>query len=170
MADIKIWDGTATWNTDETSENTPFGLYESDDIFTGSAVSTANTEYSAQVNRFNIKENLLFLKGNSTSSSYTHVNVTPNLGRNIQISKQYGSEAGVGGNVSYYTGSIDISSGSQTYDLDALWSEVSESGKNIEVKRVFYEASPAITRFFDPYVGTGTVLSVGRITLQQFII
>ena len=184
MADIKIWDGTATWNTDETSENTPFGLYESDDIFTGSAVSTAKwrakrlgypvvdielqsgsfyacfeeaiTEYSAQVNRFNIKENLLFLKGNSTSSSYTHVNVTPNLGRNIQISKQYGSEAGVGGNVSYYTGSIDISSGSQTYDLDALWSEVSESGKNIEVKRVFYEASPAITRFFDPYVGTGT--------------
>ena len=184
MADIKIWDGTATWNTDETSENTPFGLYESDDIFTGSAVSTAKwcakrlgypvvdielqsgsfyacfeeaiTEYSAQVNRFNIKENLLFLKGNSTSSSYTHVNVTPNLGRNIQISKQYGSEAGVGGNVSYYPGSIDISSGSQTYDLDALWSEVSESGKNIEVKRVFYEASPAITRFFDPYVGTGT--------------
>ena len=184
MADIKIWDGTATWNTDETSENTPFGLYESDDIFTGSAVSTAKwcakrlgypvvdielqsgsfyacfeeaiTEYSSQVNRFNIKENLLFLKGNSTSSSYTHVNVSPNLGRNIQISKQYGSEAGVGGDVSYYTGSIDISSGSQTYDLDALWSEVSESGKNIEVKRVFYEASPAITRFFDPYVGTGT--------------
>ena len=92
MADIKIWDGTATWNTDETSENTPFGLYESDDIFTGSAVSTAKwcakrlgypvvdielqsgsfyacfeeaiTEYSSQVNRFNIKENLLFLKGN----------------------------------------------------------------------------------------------------------
>jgi len=26
----------------------------------------------------------------------------------------------------------------------------------IEIKRVFYEASPAITRYFDPYAGTGT--------------
>ena len=25
----------------------------------------------------------------------------------------------------------------------------------IEVKRVFYEADPAITRYFDPYAGTG---------------
>ena len=188
MADIKIWDGTASWNTDATSDNTPFGLYDSDNIFTGSAVSTAKwcakrlgypivdielqsgsffacfeesvTEYSSQVNRFNIKENLLFLKGNNTGSSYTHVNVKPNLGRNIEISKQYGAEAGVGGDVTWYSGSVSVSSGSgQEYDLDSLWGAVSASGKTMEIKRVFYQASPAITRFFDPYVGTGTATS-----------
>ena len=188
MADIKIWDGAASWNTDSSAENTPFGLYDSDNIFTGSAVSTAKwcakrlgypivdielqsgsffacfeeavTEYSSQVNRFNIKENLLFLKGNNTGSSYTHVNVKPNLGRSIEISKQYGAEAGVGGDVTWYSGSVAVSSGSgQEYDLDALWGAVSESGKTMEIKRVFYQASPAITRFFDPYVGTGTATS-----------
>ena len=32
---------------------------------------------------------------------------------------------------------------------------MSESGKGIEVKRVYYEASPAIQRYFDPYATTG---------------
>jgi hypothetical protein len=41
------------------------------------------------------------------------------------------------------------------YDLDALWAEPSESGNSIEVRKVFHEASPAITRYFDPYAGTG---------------
>ena len=26
----------------------------------------------------------------------------------------------------------------------------------MEIKRIFYEATPAITRYFDPYAGTGT--------------
>ena len=43
----------------------------------------------------------------------------------------------------------------QVYDLDALWSNVSESGNSIEIRKVFYEGSPAITRYFDPYAGTG---------------
>ena len=28
-------------------------------------------------------------------------------------------------------------------------------GKDIEIKRVFHESSPAIARYFDPYVGAG---------------
>ena len=185
--DISIWPGSGSFFRGDT----PFGLYDSDAIFAKDAEKTAvwcakrmgypivdielqanqffacfeeaTTEYSAQVNRFNIKENLLFLKGNSTGSkkeSYTHVNVNPNLGRSIEISKQYGAEAGVGGDVTWYSGSISVSSGSgQEYDLDTLWGAVSESGKTMEIKRVFYQASPAITRFFDPYVGTGTATS-----------
>ncbi len=43
----------------------------------------------------------------------------------------------------------------QEYDLNALWSEVSESGVAIEIKQVFHEMTPAITRYFDPYAGTG---------------
>ena len=72
------------------------------------ASSNANTleresisEYSSQVNQFNIIDNLLQLKGQTTGSNLTHKNVTPTLGRSVAISKQYGTEATlpVGGNV-----------------------------------------------------------------------
>ena len=41
------------------------------------------------------------------------------------------------------------------YDLDTLFSAVSESGKRIEVVKVFHDAVPAINRFFDPYSVSG---------------
>ena len=112
------------------------------------------TEYSAQVNQFNIRENLLSLRGQATGSNVTHKRVTPNFADAIRVSEQYGTEAGVGGTVDFKSGSIDIASGSQVYDLNALWANVSESGA-IEVRKVFYEATPAIHRYFDPYAGTG---------------
>ena len=113
------------------------------------------TEYSAQVNQFNIKDNLLHLTGQATGSNVTHKKVTPTLGRTVTLSKQYGTEAGVGGDVDWKKGSITISSGSQEYDLNALFADVSESGAAIEVKRVYYEGTPAMQRFFDPYATTG---------------
>ena len=120
----------------------------------------AVTEYSAQINQFNIKDNILALQGQETGSgatktNLTHRKLTSTLGRNIQLAEQYGTEAGVGGTVSWKTGSIYTDSGSQEYDLNALYADVSESGNAIEIKKVFYEASPAITRYFDPYAGTG---------------
>jgi hypothetical protein len=120
----------------------------------------AITEYSAQINQFNIKDNMLSLQGQETGSgatktNLTHRKITPTIGRNIQLAEQYGTEAGVGGTVDFKSGSIAVSSGSQVYDLDSLWAEVSESGNSIEVRKVFYEGSPAITRYFDPYAGTG---------------
>ena len=115
----------------------------------------AVTEYSAQVNQFNIKDNLLSLQGQSTGSVVTHRKTTPTFGRTIELSEQYGTEAGVGGTISYKTGSINVISGSQQYDLNKLWADVSESSKAIEIRKVHYEASPAITRYFDPYAGTG---------------
>ena len=120
----------------------------------------AITEYSAQVNQFNIKDNMLSLQGQetgsgSTKTDLTHRKLTPTIGRNIQLAEQYGTEAGVGGTVSFKTGSITITSGSQEYDLNALWANVSESNNAIEIRKVFYEGTPAITRYFDPYAGTG---------------
>ena len=120
----------------------------------------AITEYSAQVNQFNIKDNMLALQGQETGSgdtktNLTHKKLTPTIGRNIQLAEQYGTEAGVGGTVSFKTGSITITSGSQEYDLNALWANVSESGNSIEIRKIHYEASPAVTRYFDPYAGTG---------------
>ena len=113
------------------------------------------TEYSAQVNQFNIKDNLLHLTGQATGSNVTHKRVTPTMGRTVFLSKQYGTEAGVGGNVDYKKGRISVVSGSQEYDLNALFADVSESGAAIEVKRVYHESTPAMQRFFDPYATTG---------------
>ena len=112
------------------------------------------TEYSAQVNQFNIKDNLLHLTGQATGSNVTHKRVTPTMGRSVFLSKQYGTEAGVGGDVDIKKGSITISSGSQEYDLNSLFVDGSGSG-SIEVKRVYYEGTPAMQRFFDPYATTG---------------
>ena len=42
-----------------------------------------------------------------------------------------------------------------TYDLDALIGINSATAKDIEIRRVFYESSPAMTRFFDPHIGSG---------------
>tara|TARA_R110000851_G_scaffold107635_4_gene228063 strand:- start:2078 stop:3229 length:1152 start_codon:yes stop_codon:yes gene_type:complete len=115
----------------------------------------AITEYSAQINQFNIRDNILSLQGQSTGSNITHTKLTNTFGRVIELSEQYGTEAGVGGTIEFRTGSLNITSGSQQYDLNA-WSAVSESGNGaIEVRKVFYESSPAINRYFDPHAGTG---------------
>jgi hypothetical protein len=78
------------------------------------------------------------------------------LNQVIRLSEQYGSEAGSGGNIEYYTGSIDVVKGQQDYDLKAWASSSGVDGEyGIEIKRVFYESNPAIVRYYDPYSGTG---------------
>jgi|TARA_R100000030_G_scaffold41743_1_gene31363 hypothetical protein len=114
----------------------------------------AVTEYSAQVNQFNIRDNLLSLKGQATSSNLTHKRLSHTMGEQIFLSETYGSEAGVGGQVERKKSKITIHSGSQDYDLNTLIADPSASGP-IEVTKVFYEATPAINRYFDPYAGTG---------------
>tara|TARA_Y100000004_G_scaffold196052_1_gene264862 strand:- start:1228 stop:2388 length:1161 start_codon:yes stop_codon:yes gene_type:complete len=184
---IKIWDGTATFTS---GSSTPFGLYDSDSTFRADAPKVAKwcakrigypivdielqsgsffacfeeavTEYNSQVNRFNIRENLLTLQGAPTSSNYSGKDIQgTGLPKLINLSKEYGSEAGVGGNVTWYSGSITTSANQQVYDLTNTGSTAFESGTPgtdaIEIKRIFHQASPAITRFFDPYVGTSTM-------------
>ena len=116
----------------------------------------AVTEYSAQVNQFNIKDNLFNLTGQSTGSNMTHRNITPSLGRVVRLSNLYGQEATtpVGGYATLKSGSIMITSGSQTYDLNSLYAQVSESGP-IEIRRIHHGPTPAIQRYFDPYATTG---------------
>jgi len=180
MAQEHIWAGSSSFSEGDT----PWGFYDTDTEFTSSADKFADwcarrlgypimsvelqsgsfyacfeesvSEYSAQVNQFNIRENLLTLQGQATGSdnNVTHKRITPTLGRSVQLSKQYGTEAGVGGDVDIKKGSITIHSGSQEYDLNALYADVSESGA-IEIKRVYYEGTPAMQRFFDPYATTG---------------
>ena len=67
-------------------------------------------------------------------------------------------EAGVGGNVTWHSGSIDLVNNQQEYDM-TTWAAAHANltaNDSIEIKRIFYEAPPAITRYFDPYAGSGT--------------
>ena len=183
MATTRIWPGSSSFSPGDT----PFGTYDFDTNFQSHIEKTsvwcakrigypivdielqdtqffacfeeAVTEYSSQVNRFNIRESLLSAKGSSTGSNLTHKHFDSNLNHLIGISKQYGSEAGVGGDVTLYSGSIAVSSASgQIYDLDssaATYESGTPGTTDIEIRRVFYQSSPAMTRFFDPHIGSG---------------
>ena len=182
MAQEAIWPGSGS-AVHQDSGSTPFGLYDSDSIFQTDAPKFATwcakrlgypivdvelqdtqfyvcleesvSEYSAQVNQFNIRDNLLHLRGQVTSSNFTHKRVKPTLSENIFIAEDYGAEAQVGGTFDIKRTAVALNSGSQIYDLNNLVGNASESGASIEVKRVHYEARPAVTRYFDPYASTG---------------
>ena len=172
------------YNTPSTgSSPTAFGYYDNDPIFKAEADKVANwcarrlgypimdvelqdinfytvfeeavAEFSTQVNMYNAKDYMLTLQGSSNTNQLSGKVIQPNLGRVIEMAKNYGSEAGSGGNVTWKKGYITLTPGSQSYDLQALWGNVYENGNKIEIKKVFHEFSPAIVRYFDPYVGTG---------------
>ena len=175
-----IYPGSSSFATG----STPFGTFDSDLVFQSDAPKVANwcakrlgypiqnvelvdeslfacfeeatSEYAAQVNQFNIRNNLDTLKGNPTGSNYSGKLVQgSNLADIIGISDAYGTLVGVGGNTDIKKGSIDMVAGQQTYDLDVLFANVSESANRIDVVKVFHEPPPASARFFDPYAGSG---------------
>jgi hypothetical protein len=68
----------------------------------------------------------------------------------VRLSQQYGEEAGVGGNVTWYSGRLTLQPGVQDYDL-AAWAEEQGITGGIEIKEVFYESPPAINQLYAPY-------------------
>jgi len=179
MANTSIWNGTSSFS----SGQTPFGFYDSDTNFATDADKVASfcatrlgyplmdvelqsgsfyacfeeaiTTYGNEIFQYKIRENYLNLEGAPTGSSVNNQLIESNINRFVQIAKNYGTEAGVGGNVTKYSGSLDITGSIQNYDLDSWASDKGIDG-GIEIRRVFYEAPPAIQRYFDPYAGTGT--------------
>lgn len=95
------------------------------------------------------------MEGSNSGTSINNKIVNPTLDRVVNISKNYGQEAEVGGFVTRYSGSLEMTSSVQEYDLDQWAIDQGITG-SIEIRKVFYEAPPAILRFFDPYAGTGT--------------
>jgi len=116
-------------------------------------------EYSQHINNYNIKNWMWEQYGEksrisgslSTGSSNP---VTPTLGPSVTLSDKYGQVVGLSETYDLKKGSITLSGSNQDYDLQGLWADVSESGKRIEVQRVFNHAPSSITRFYDPYAGT----------------
>ena len=176
------WPGSSSFAS---GSSTPFGIYDADTSFQIDAPKTADwcakrlgypiidveltsgsffacfeeatSEYGAQVNQFNIRNNLDILKGASTGSNYSQKLVDGSSVPTIfRMAQSYGTLSGVGGNVDIKKAYIDITPGVQKYDLttlsyDAATSQSLSSSVQRDVVRVFYEATPAIARFFDPY-------------------
>jgi len=135
------------------------------DINFYTAFEAAVIEYSNQVNQINIVNNLINTLGVDTGSSFltndgfTGALVKGNLNYISELSKAYGTEADSGGDVKWYTASIDVQDGQQTYSIReavsaSLGVEV-ENTDGVEIRRVLHNTPPAIIRYFDPFVGTG---------------
>ena len=196
MSQARIWTGSSTFTS---GSSTPFGIYDSDSQFQLDAPKIASwcakrlgypiidielqgenffavfeeavSEYSAQVNQFNIRNNLGSLEGQPTGSNYTGQSVLGSeLNNIITIAEGYGTLANVGGRTDIKKGYITVGTGSQEYDLQTLWADVSESGERIDVTKVYYEATPAINRFFDPYSvsGQGTLNLIDEFGFGSF--
>jgi hypothetical protein len=180
MANIPIWPGSSSFFPGDT----PFGFYDNDyqfqqdadkfakfaaqrlgyplvevelqDINLYTALEDAVTTYGNELYAYQVADNLLTFQGNPlTIENANNKLVQETLANVVLLSNQYGTEAGVGGKVTYYSGSIQLYRGKQEYDMNEWAISQSISG-GIEIKRIYYEAPPAIMRYFDPYAGTGT--------------
>ncbi len=182
MANAAIWPGSSSFFPGDT----PFGFYDYDYQFQTDADKVADfcarrlgyplvdvelqstnfytafeeavTTYGNEIYAFKVRQDYLSMEGTTTGSSFNNSVIQPNFASIVRMSHQYGEEAGVGGTVTWYTGSFHTTASVQDYDMNA-WAASSASlapGDTIEIKRVFYESPPAIVRYFDPYAGTGT--------------
>ena len=191
------------------SGSTPFALYDSDAYFKADGPKTADwcakrlgypvvdvemidiqfyacfeesvSEYSAQVNQYNIRNNLPVLRGsskNTPSLSQTLVDgsFVPTI---FRMSQQYGTMVGVGGNTSIKKAYITTTPNKQSYDLmveaydmvaSQSFSTLYTGSATIDVTRVYFEATPAIQRFFDPYSvgGMGTLNLMDEMGFGQY--
>jgi hypothetical protein len=199
------------------SGSTPFGLYDTDTDFRNDGPKTAHwcatrlgypvvdvelidaqfyacfeestSEYSAQVNQFNLRNNLDILRGQPKGrvANYSQTLVDGSfLPTTIRMAQQYGTLAGVGGSTAIKKAYIDLIPGQQKYDImktavdvemlaasgsvSASFSTMFTNPSTIDVTRVFHEATPAIARFFDPYsVGAqGTLNLMSELGFGQF--
>lgn len=179
MANISIWNGSSTFSPGQT----PFGFYDADPEFTGSAdkvakfcairlgyplmdvelnsgsfyacFEEATTTYGNEVYQALSVQNYLSLEGGSTVTPLNNAVVSSNLQTVIRITSNYGTEAGVGGDVTLHRGQLSVTKSIQDYDL-TQWAVDNLITGSIEIRKVYYEAPPAIMRYFDPYAGTGT--------------
>ena len=170
MANPIIYDGSPG----PISGSTPFGFYDNDLQYQADGPKVANycarklgypvldvelqdlniyacfeeavSIYAEELYQLKIKDNYLTLEGQPTSSLLNTTVVSPNLQNMINISETYGQQAGVGGFVSWRSGSLYISASQQNYDLyDWAVNEQSMSiNDRLVVQRVVYQAPPAI--------------------------
>ena len=181
MANIPIYPGSSSFFPGDT----PFGFYDNDLDFQNDAdkVTTfvarrlgypivevelqeinfytafeeAVTTYGNEVYAYKVRQDYLSMEGGPTGSNFNNTLITPNMGTIVRLSKQYGEEAGTGGNVTWRTGSLSLQKNVQRYDLNA-WAQQSASlaeNDSIEIKRIFYYPYTEVVRYFHQYSSTG---------------
>jgi hypothetical protein len=186
MANIPIYPGSSSFFPG----TTPFGFYDNDyqfqvdadkvttfcarrlgypimevelqDLNFYTAFEEAITTYGNELYAFQVRDNMLNVLGASTASNMNHAIITPTMANIIKISEQYGVEAGVGGNVNWYSGSVETTASIQDYDL-GKWAIDNNITGGIEIKRVFWQPIPAVNQVYNlnMFSGLGGVPSVG---------
>jgi len=183
---VPIWPGSSSFAPGDT----PFGFYDYDpqfqtdadkvskfcaqrlgypiqevelqDINFYTAFEYAVTTYGNELYSFKVRDNLLNIEGLDSNVNLNDAIITPNFSTIVRLSQQYGEEAGVGGNVTWFSGSIPLIPGVQDYDL-SLWAAAQNITGGIEIKRIFYNAPPAINQLYNPiaYAELGGAPAVG---------
>ena len=181
---IPIWAGSSSFAPGET----PFGFYDNDAEFrrdadkvavfcanrlgyplvdielqSGSfytAFEEAVTMYGNEIWAYIVRDNFLDLEGLSIFEELNETIITPSFASIVRLTEQYADEAGVGGNIPWYSGSFALTRGQQNYSFETFMSASGFTGsaysEGIEIKRVFYqEPVPASSQFLDPYSGWG---------------
>jgi len=162
--------------------NTPFGFYDFDSQFQSdadkvvtfcarrlgypimevelqdlnfyAAFEEAITTYGNELYAYQVRDNMLTLEGASAATSVNNALITPNMATIVRLSQQYAEEAGAGGNVTYYSGALALTSSIQEYDL-GQWAIDNNISGGIEIKSVFYQNLPAVNQMYAPYGGFG---------------
>jgi len=121
------------------------------------AFEEAITEYTNQVNTYQGRDNILNLLGFTTgSANLSNAYIEPSLKGVVRLAKQYGTEVGSGGNLTWYSGSIDLKEGVQTYDITKATLEAGNFSRNqFTIRKLLHYPTPSLVKYFDPYLGTG---------------
>jgi hypothetical protein len=170
MANPVVYDGTPG----PISGSTPFGFYDNDPQFQSDGPKVANycarklgypvldvelndlniyacfeeavSIYAEELYQLKIKDNYITLEGTNTGSLLNNTVVSPNLQNIINISETYGQQAGVGGFVSWKSGSLQTTGSQQVYDMYdwAVNTQGMSPTDRLIIQRVMYQAPPAI--------------------------
>jgi hypothetical protein len=140
----------------------PIMEVELQDLNFYAAFEEAITTYGNELYAFQVRDNLLNVLGAPTSSNMNHAVVTPSMQGVIRLTQQYAEEAGTGGNVNWYSGSLTTTASLQDFDL-GQWAIDNNITGGIEIKRVFYEPIPAVNQVYNLNIfsGLGGVPAVG---------
>lgn len=187
---VNVWEGSATW----ASSKVPFGYFNSDSSFQSdivkfsdwaakrlgypitdvelidqnffAAYEEAVMYFGYMVNGSKVKDILFDVRGTSTDSSLDLSTgmFSPNLRGIFKLAQQYGNAGPGGGSQIWYSGSIDILAGKQTYDLktDTELEEGDPEEDLFTIKKLFHYRIPASRRIY------GVAGQYGGSIIQEF--
>jgi len=177
--DLNLWEGSSSFSAGDT----PFGFYDSDPQFIMeidsfaqwsakklgfpiqsieiqdkhfyAAFEEAVSKYGSILNQMNAIDDLTDFQGMPTGSvNVTQTKPNPTLNGTLRIAKEYGSAAGSGGTLTWYSGSISVSKDKQVYDFLDDTVITTETGslndENFTIRKVIHRDKPAHANYLDP--------------------